>query len=120
MTDEPNAELSDSEVAELRERLVVLEGELVIAIENADDGAVELDQTRMGRVSRIDAIQQQQMVAAGKRGQELRLRQVRAALERVQRSEYGESLSCEEPIGVKRLHARPEAPFCLRCQSQRE
>ena len=90
------------------------------ALENVDDKVVELDQSKMGRVSRIDAIQQQQMSAAGRRAQTLRLRQVRAAMERMVAGTYGECLNCEESIGAPRLTARPEAPFCLDCQSRRE
>ncbi len=118
--DSPEEELSGAQMAELAEALAALHKQLRQAIEQADDGTVELDQTRTGRVSRIDALQQQQMTAAGKRGLALRLQQVRAAQERISREEYGDCLSCEEPIGIKRLRARPEAPFCLACQGQRE
>ncbi len=117
---EPSQELGKGELQVFREALLGLEVFLLHSLEQVDDKAVELDQTRMGRLSRIDAIQQQQMSAAGRRGQELRLSQVRSALERMTRSEYGECVSCEEPIARRRLRARPEAPLCLRCQSRRE
>ena len=81
---------------------------------------VELDQPAMGRVSRIDAIQQQQMLEANRGAQAARLQQVRAALHRFQEDEYGECASCGEEIAYARLEAQPEAPFCLACQGERE
>ncbi|MFT5354150.1 MAG: DnaK suppressor protein [Polyangiales bacterium] len=113
-------ELGEEELHAFRDALLALEASLLVSLEHVEDEAVELDQTRMGRLSRIDAIQQQQMSAAGRRGQELRLSQVRSALERMTRDEYGACVSCEEPIAQRRLNARPEAPLCLLCQSRRE
>jgi DnaK suppressor protein len=44
------------------------------------------------------------------------LRDVRAALARIQQGDYGTCLNCEEEIGLKRLHALPWTPLCIRCQ----
>lgn len=76
--------------------------------------------TPIGRLSRMDAIQQQQMTKAGRSTLEIKLRQIRAALEGHRNRTYGDCRSCEEPIGYQRLKARPEAPFCLNCQQERE
>lgn len=104
--------------AQLRALLQHLDGLL-----DGDDEStrpVELDQTRLGRVSRIDAIQQQKMAEAAKRDQRLRRAQVRTALEAIEADEYGFCKRCEEPIGVRRLTAKPETPFCLECQGRSE
>ena len=77
---------------------------------------VQLDQTSVGRLSRMDAMQVQQMAQASARQKSLRLAQVKQALLRVQRDEYGYCLRCEEPIGYARLTAIPETPFCIECQ----
>ena len=76
--------------------------------------------TPIGRLSRMDAIQQQQMTKASRATLETKLRQVRASLEQYQKGNYGHCRSCHEPIGYARLKARPEAPFCLTCQDTRE
>ena len=77
---------------------------------------VELDQQSVGRVSRIDAIQQQQMAIAGReQGEQLALA-IRRALQRIEDGSYGYCLHCEEPIGFARLQARPQATLCLSCQ----
>ena len=81
---------------------------------------VELDQASVGRVSRIDAIQQQKMVEATRRALSARRQQIQAALRRFEEEEYGDCLDCGEPIAFARLEARPETPFCVRCQEARE
>ena len=111
-------ELSTTELATLRERLV----ELVAEIENslgASAGSVApvvLDQSSVGRLSRMDAMQQQAMAKATRRQAQLRLSQCQVALSAFDRDEYGLCRKCEEPIGCRRLTAKPEAPFCLECQ----
>ena len=44
------------------------------------------------------------------------LRQVDAALKRIEEGKFGTCLECEEPISPKRLAAVPWATYCLRCQ----
>ena len=44
------------------------------------------------------------------------LRQIDAALNRIDDGEFGTCLECEEPISPKRLAAVPWATYCLRCQ----
>ncbi|MFN3786746.1 MAG: TraR/DksA family transcriptional regulator [Thiothrix sp.] len=45
----------------------------------------------------------------------LELKQVRAALQRIARGEYGICSQCGEPIGAARLAALPYATHCIRC-----
>jgi len=46
----------------------------------------------------------------------LRLREVRAALARMEEGSYGICLGCDQPIPTKRLDAVPWAAYCVRCQ----
>ena len=80
---------------------------------------VDLD-APIGRLSRMDAIQQQKMAQANRRRAELRYRHVLAALNAVRDGSYGECRRCEEMISTARLRARPEAPVCLACASALE
>ena len=48
------------------------------------------------------------------------LRQIGAALKRIQGGEFGICLDCEEPISPKRLAALPSAAYCLHCQESRD
>jgi DnaK suppressor protein len=54
---------------------------------------------------------------------ELRLVQLRAlrnALARIDSGDYGYCEQCGNPIGFSRLSARPEARFCITCQTRLE
>ena len=101
--------------------MATLQRTLAEQLSLAREGAkpVDLDNP-IGRVSRIDAIQQQQMAAANRRNLQLRARLVEQALSAFERAEYGDCRSCEEPIGYGRLKAKPETPLCLNCASARE
>lgn len=46
------------------------------------------------------------------------LREVSAALRRVQEGTYGTCPECDEPISAKRLEALPWARFCVKCQEK--
>jgi DnaK suppressor protein len=70
----------------------------------------------IGRLSRVDAMQQQQMASATRRRVEVELRQISAALRRLQGATYGECALCGGDIGRRRLLARPATPFCRHCE----
>lgn len=114
-------ELTPQELEEVAAALRELERSLAAALDSSAERAapVDLDQP-IGRVSRIDAIQQQQMAQAGRRLQERRLAMARAALKRLAAGEFGDCAHCDMPIGYARLRARPEAPFCIECQAEFE
>ena len=46
------------------------------------------------------------------------VRQIRAAIDRVDQGGYGVCLDCEEPISHKRLKAVPWAALCIQCQQR--
>ena len=81
---------------------------------------VELDQTRVGRVSRMDALQMQAMAQATDRRRALELRQIDAALDRLDDGSFGECAVCGEMIAESRLKFAPANPLCLACAEARE
>lgn len=115
-------ELTPEEIALLQAALLILKNDLETTMRRSADAAkpVTLDQQAVGRLSRIDAIQQQKMVEANRHRQMLRISQVKQALEAIASDEYGACRRCEEPIGFRRLQARPESPICLDCQNTLE
>ena len=114
-------ELTDAQRAELRELLETARQEIEAQLEASREDArpVDVDQP-IGRLTRMDAMQQQNMTKASRRGLEARLRQVAGALATFKDGRYGECRSCEEPIGYARLRARPETGLCVRCQERLE
>ena len=101
--------------------LLQLQQDLQALLDNTTESVqtVDLDQP-IGRLSRMDAIQQQKMAKANRAAHQLRAKQVVVALSAIENDEYGFCKLCEEPIGFKRLRAKPEAPFCVNCQAKKE
>ena len=81
---------------------------------------VELDQQSVGRLSRMDAMQQQSMALAEERRRALRLKQIAAALSRIEQDEFGYCVACGDEIVTKRLELDPAAAACTACASARE
>ncbi len=76
---------------------------------------VELDQTRVGRLSRMDALQGQAMAQETARRRDNEVARIDAALKRIEQDEYGYCLSCGEKIAAKRLALDPMAAVCVTC-----
>jgi DnaK suppressor protein len=106
---------NDSE--RFRPRLEQLRRELLDLATIADDAAapVELDQTRVGRLSRMDALQSQAMSVETRRRRAVQLKQIVAALRRLDDGDYGHCLECGEAIAKKRLEVDPTAALCITC-----
>jgi len=77
--------------------------------------AVELDQTKVGRLSRMDAIQQQAMDNAIEARRRNNLQRINAALHRLEEGEYGFCMKCGDEIAVERLKFDPATPLCASC-----
>lgn len=80
-----------------------------------DRKPVELDQQAVGRLSRMDALQQQAMAMEAERRRGLQLGRIDAALKRVDDDSFGFCVLCEEEIGDKRLTLDPTTPTCVKC-----
>ena len=81
---------------------------------------VELDQTRVGRLSRMDAMQAQAMSIEAKRRRELELVRIDSALERIKNDGFGHCLECYAPIATARLEFDPSTPLCIICAELKE
>lgn len=102
------------------ERLKQREAELKEILNSLKESAKPVDlKDPIGRLSRMDALQQQQMMLHSKKQTDLALEQVRQAFKRLEDETYGYCVLCEEEINSKRLAAKPETPFCIECQEER-
>ena len=84
------------------------------------DEAIELDQTRQGRLSRMDAMQAQAMSRAARNRATQTLQRVAATRKRLDSADFGYCLDCEEPIAAARLAHDPTTLRCLDCATARE
>ncbi len=78
---------------------------------------VELDQQSVGRLSRMDAMQQQAMAAAQETRRHARIRALEAALRRLEGDDFGWCAVCGGFIGEKRLEVDPTIQRCRDCAS---
>jgi DnaK suppressor protein len=76
---------------------------------------VELDQTAVGRLSRMDSLQSQGMARSLMEREEAKLAQVRTALERIDADDFGRCTACNAEIAFGRLLIMPEATTCAAC-----
>ncbi len=109
--------MHESDILEiLLERLNKLEQEIVQA--KASSATVELDQSSQGRLSRMDAIQQQEMALSHLNRLHTEQRKLQAAIARFHDGSYGICCRCGEDIDPQRIKADPAAPFCSDCVTQ--
>ena len=103
-------------IEHFRKRLQDLAEEISndLAANKDDAGIVELD-TAIGRLSRMDAMQNQQMALELRRRQENQLLRIQNALKRMDEGRYGLCGKCKKPIAEERLETSPDVVMCVRC-----
>ena len=99
----------------LEELQVTLKQEIALA--NEECAPIQLNGT-MGRISRNDAIQVQQMALEIKRRREERLIRIQTAFSRMDKGTYGDCCRCHNRINEARLDTIPDVVLCIRCASQ--
>ncbi|MDR5899221.1 TraR/DksA family transcriptional regulator [Halomonas vilamensis] len=101
----------------VREKLLRLREELKAESEDSESSrdTVVLDQTSVGRLSRMDALQGQAMAKAEEERRQLKLKRIVGALQRLDNEEFGECIECGEWIGAKRLNWDPLVLKCIDC-----
>ena len=121
MSGPPEAPLRPEDEAELAAllsaKIAALEQSLPHAAAEAKPVSLGL---AIGRLGRMDEMQQQQMALARRQRALLQLGQLRAAAVRLAEGNYGDCDQCGEPIGRARLLARPQATVCGACQRAAE
>ena len=85
-----------------------------LSISKDSAGIVELD-TSIERLSRMDAMQSQQMALELRRRQENQLLRIQNALKRMDQGRYGICGKCKKPISYERLETSPDVVMCVRC-----
>lgn len=110
------------DLEQVRKRLLERREELLAVTETSRGSrdAVELDQTRVGRLSRMDALQGQAMAIETERRRRIELGRIESALRRIEEGEYGYCVVCGEEIAPKRLAFDPTVPTCIECASRGE
>jgi DnaK suppressor protein len=107
--------MTKSEINRFKAMLATKQTELAPQLRKRDGIAIQKTPDALDEIQL--ASERELITRSLERGSKL-LRDVRAALTRIQEGTYGTCLNCEEEIGLKRLHAVPWTPLCIACQEQ--
>ncbi|MFV0513140.1 MAG: TraR/DksA family transcriptional regulator [Jhaorihella sp.] len=99
----------------IRERLARIEAEDRLGRDGR--AVVQFDQQSVGRLSRMDALQNQAMAKAHQARRVAQARHLRSALDRMAAGEYGYCEDCGESIAKRRLDLDPAVTRCISCAS---
>jgi DnaK suppressor protein len=107
--------MTNNELQNYRQILEARQAELAHVLRNREDIAIEKSPDALDEVQR--AAERELAIRNLDRESSL-LRNVRAALRRIQDGTFGVCVHCDEPINPKRLNAVPWTPLCIRCQER--
>jgi DnaK suppressor protein len=109
--------LSEDQIAELVAELDRAVKKLERSMRTTEEAMrpVKLDQSAMGRLSRIDLLQSQGVTRNLQEREQVKLGQIAAAFQRLEAGTYGECVECGGAIPFERLQVFPETPICTGC-----
>ena len=101
----------DIDIEYFTKRLLTLKHELqgLLELSQGASSPVVLDQTSVGRLSRMDAMQAQAMAQETERRRRVEIQKIEAALRRMDEGEYGYCIKTGEEIPLQRLELDPAA-----------
>lgn len=105
------------EITTIRERLQAQITEVEASVESAEStrASAQLDPSRVGRLSRVDALQMVAMERALEERRRAQALRAQRALELIEEGSYGECVLCYEPIALKRIRLDPSLLTCVSC-----
>lgn len=109
--------LSPDQVDELRRQLASELDDLERSMAVTEEAVrpVELDQTAVGRLSRMDSLQNQGLAKNLEEREQIKLARIEAAYRRLADGSYGRCTECEGEIPFGRLTVFPETATCQAC-----
>lgn len=105
--------MTKTELNKFREALEAKQAELAQVLRNREGITIEKSPDALDEVQ--NAAERELAIRNLDRESNL-LRNVRAALHRIEEGTFGTCVHCEEEISLKRLHAVPWAAYCIQCQ----
>lgn len=108
--------IDERKLAEFKKQLEKVEDELRASLEqNTEATAPVAVDAAIGRLSRVDLIQSQQVAVELKSRQQRQLLRIQNALESMSNGKYGRCKKCGGEIGLERLEAQPDSFLCVSC-----
>ena len=108
--------MTDKEKEQVKEYLIKSRKKLLIRIEELKELTQPIaPDCAIGRVSRMDAINNKSINEAAQQTAEDKLKKINVALERLNNDDFGICIRCGNPIPIQRLIIMPESSMCVRC-----
>jgi DnaK suppressor protein len=99
-----------------KEKLEAVLLEIEDYLSKSEDAAEAVSPDKsLGRLSRMEAMQDQQLVLEVRRRQKRRKAEVFNAISRLEQDQYGQCIFCGSQIAEERLDAFPEVQTCMKC-----
>ncbi len=110
------------EIAKIRRIIEQQLADLAQQVKSTGDSTatVTLDQSRVGRLSRMDALQSQAMQTEILRRTRLQIAELERTLKRLDHEDFGYCEGCFEEIPIARLKLNPAVRMCIRCTEKSE
>jgi DnaK suppressor protein len=85
-------------------------------LESSEDAAAAVEPDKgLGRLSRLEAMQDQQLVMEMRRRKKRQLAEIKSAISRLEMGNYGSCIFCGKEISPERLEVSPETQTYMRC-----
>jgi len=109
--------MNQTQIEEVRQRLLRLQDDLQHLQASTEDPArpIELDQCAVERLSRIDALQNQQIAQHTARRRQQQQTQIEGTLRRLESGDFGFCAVCDQEIDIRRLQADPTKTRSIEC-----
>jgi len=111
------SKLTEAQIAELRDelegQLAKLERSMIVTDEALK--TVELDQSAVGRLSRMDSLQNQGIAKGLRERETIKLALIQGAMRRLDAGTYGVCTACGADVAFERLFVFPESATCAPC-----
>ena len=113
--------MTREEIEQARARLLQMRRETVQEVQDADAASRELGQDGVPDIGDMSATTYHRDVLYNlSEVQRQRLQDLDAALERLERGEYGVCAECGEEIDPQRMKVRPFSRYCIECKTDLE
>ncbi len=111
--------MTTSERQELKVKLIELIKTTEMEIESFKDMIKPISpENSLGRISRMDAINNKSVAEAAMRNKQKKLTQMKIALGKIDEDSFGQCSQCKQAIQSARLIYMPESTLCVRCASR--
>ena len=108
--------MDQDKIKKYAEILRELDSEIREYLDKSEDSAAAVAPDKsLGRLSRMEAMQDQQMVLELRRRKKRQLLEVCNAIKRIEEGNFGICIFCGKEISHERLEAFPEVQTCIIC-----